>query len=88
MFINYIIISIYSYVFWIGDLNFRLHGEDLTATEIDLLVKKNQLTTLLTKDQLKMVMEKGEAFAELNESAITFPPTYKYEFASQEFDLK
>lgn len=35
-----------------------------------------------------MVMEKGEAFAELNESAITFPPTYKYEFASQEYDLK
>lgn len=81
-------ILFHDYVFWIGDLNFRLHGEDLTATEIDILVKKNQLTTLLAKDQLKMVMEKGDAFAELNESAITFPPTYKYEFASQEFDLK
>lgn len=78
----------HSYVFWIGDLNFRLHGEDLTATEIDILVRKNELKSLLTRDQLKMVMEKGEAFSELNENPITFPPTYKYEFASQEFDLK
>lgn len=75
-------------MFWIGDLNFRLHGEDLTATEIDILVRKNELKSLLTRDQLKMVMEKGEAFSELNENPITFPPTYKYEFASQEFDLK
>lgn len=75
-------------MFWIGDLNFRLHGEDLTATEIDVLVRKNELKSLLTRDQLKMVMEKGEAFSELNENPITFPPTYKYEFASQEFDLK
>ncbi|XP_003487528.1 inositol polyphosphate 5-phosphatase K-like [Bombus impatiens] len=81
-------ILFHDYVFWIGDLNFRLHGEDLTATEIDILVRKNELRSLLTRDQLKMVMEKGEAFSELNENPITFPPTYKYEFASQEFDLK
>ncbi|KZC10680.1 Inositol polyphosphate 5-phosphatase K, partial [Dufourea novaeangliae] len=78
----------HDYVFWIGDLNFRLHGDDLTATDIDVLVKKKQLKCLLDRDQLKRVMETGEAFAELNENVITFPPTYKYEFASQEFDLK
>ncbi|CAK9799917.1 Inositol polyphosphate 5-phosphatase K [Anthophora quadrimaculata] len=81
-------ILFHDYVFWIGDLNFRLHGEDLTATDINALVKKKQLKSLLTRDQLKMVMEKGEAFAELHENSITFPPTYKYEFQSQEFDLK
>ncbi|XP_043577593.1 inositol polyphosphate 5-phosphatase K-like isoform X2 [Bombus pyrosoma] len=81
-------ISLHDYVFWIGDLNFRLHGEDLTATEIDVLVRKNELKSLLTRDQLKMVMRKREAFSEFNENPITFPPTYKYEFASQEFDLK
>ncbi|XP_053987334.1 inositol polyphosphate 5-phosphatase K-like isoform X2 [Hylaeus anthracinus] len=78
----------HDYVFWIGDLNFRLIENDLSATEIDLMVKRNQLKCLLEKDQLKSVMKNGEAFAELNENAITFPPTYKYEFASQEFDLK
>ncbi|CAL1676754.1 unnamed protein product [Lasius platythorax] len=78
----------HDYIFWIGDLNFRLNEEDLTATEIDLLVKKKQLKELLKRDQLKMVMKERQAFAELNESVITFPPTYKYEFESQEFDLK
>ncbi|XP_015597321.1 inositol polyphosphate 5-phosphatase K isoform X2 [Cephus cinctus] len=78
----------HDYVFWIGDLNFRLAGEDLTAVDIDLLVKKSQLDLLMRRDQLKIAMETGEAFSELTESEITFPPTYKYEFASQEFDLK
>ncbi|KAL2720896.1 inositol polyphosphate 5-phosphatase K-like isoform X1 [Vespula squamosa] len=81
-------ILFHDYVFWIGDLNFRLHGEDLTAVDIDLLVKKNQLNLLLERDQLKLVMKNGDAFAELNENNIEFPPTYKFEFASQEFDLK
>lgn len=78
----------HDYIFWIGDLNFRLDGEDLTAVDIDLLVKKNQLRDLLERDQLKMVMKNDQAFAELNEHTITFPPTYKYKFESQEFDLK
>ncbi|XP_012136902.2 inositol polyphosphate 5-phosphatase K isoform X1 [Megachile rotundata] len=81
-------ILFHDYVFWIGDLNFRLNGADLTATDIDLLVKKKQLKPLLARDQLKAVMETGEAFAELHENSITFPPTYKYEFSSQDFDLK
>lgn len=78
----------HDYIFWIGDLNFRLNGEELTAADIDLLVKKNQLNELLERDQLMMVMKEQQAFAELNESSITFPPTYKYEFESLEFDLK
>lgn len=77
-----------SYIFWIGDLNFRLDGEDLTAVDIDSMVKKKQLDKLLEKDQLRMVMRDDQAFAELKENAITFPPTYKYEFESQAFDLK
>ncbi|XP_012273105.1 inositol polyphosphate 5-phosphatase K [Orussus abietinus] len=78
----------HDFVFWIGDLNFRLNGQSLTSMSIDTLVKKNQLDFLLASDQLKAVRDSGEAFAELNENNITFPPTYKYEFASQEFDMK
>lgn len=82
-------ILFHDYIFWIGDLNFRLHGDDLSATAIDLMVKQNQLEPLMCRDQLKMVMKSGDAFAELNENPFTFPPTYKYEFGSQtEFDLK
>ncbi|XP_034951373.1 inositol polyphosphate 5-phosphatase K-like [Chelonus insularis] len=81
-------ILFHDYVFWIGDLNFRLQGEDLTATIIDSLVKKNELDLLFARDQLKQVMEKGEAFSELVENLVTFPPTYKFELASQNYDLK
>lgn len=78
----------HDYIFWIGDLNFRVNGEDLSAADIDALVKQKQLKELLERDQLKMVMREGQAFTELTEENITFPPTYKYEFDSQEFDLK
>ncbi|XP_043273810.1 inositol polyphosphate 5-phosphatase K-like isoform X2 [Venturia canescens] len=43
---------------------------------------------LYHEDQLRMVIENGEAFGELTEAEITFPPTYKFEFASQNYDLK
>ena len=53
-----------------------------------MLVKKNQLETLLEKDQLAVSMKNNVAFSEFSEDKITFPPTYKFEFASQEYDLK
>ncbi|XP_051173724.1 inositol polyphosphate 5-phosphatase K-like isoform X2 [Leptopilina boulardi] len=77
----------HDYVFWFGDLNFRLM-EGLTATDIDLLIKQKQLSVLLEKDQLKNVMANGEAFAELIENKISFSPTYKFQFSSQDYDLK
>lgn len=78
----------HDYIFWIGDLNFRLNGQDLSAEMIDDLIKKKDLNKLLNRDQLRLVMEHGDAFAELIEGKITFPPTYKFEFASQDYDLK
>lgn len=62
--------------------------EGLTAAQIDSYVESNELDHLLKHDQLKNIMATGEAFAELNEGKITFPPTYKYEFGTQDYDLK
>lgn len=42
----------------------------------------------MEKDQLVDTMKSNKAFSELVEEKISFPPTYKYEFASQEFDFK
>ncbi|XP_066595609.1 inositol polyphosphate 5-phosphatase K-like [Prorops nasuta] len=78
----------HDYIFWIGDLNFRLNGDDLSASEIDQLVHENKLDELLLRDQLKLVMSSGEAFAELQENSVTFAPTYKFEFCTQQYDLK
>ncbi|PSN56506.1 Phosphatidylinositol 4 [Blattella germanica] len=80
-------IFFHDYVFWIGDLNFRLM-DGLSAEEIDQQVKKGEITRLLDQDQLRKVMASGEAFSELYEQLPTFPPTYKFEFHSSRYDLK
>ena len=76
-------------MFWFGDLNFRLNDPNvLSAENIDRLTKKGELESLFDKDQLKNVMTSGEAFSELIEHQLTFPPTYKYLFNSNQYDLK
>ncbi|CAM1308786.1 INPP5J (predicted) [Pycnogonum litorale] len=65
----------HDYVFWIGDLNFRI---DMSIEDSHTLVQKNELSELLQYDQLRKVMNSGEAFSEFRESDPTFPPTYKF----------
>lgn len=72
-----------------GDLNFRLSNDGtLSAQEIELLIKKGQYKQLLEKDQLKLVMESGDAFSELSENLPNFPPTFKFETGTSTYDLK
>ncbi|CAH1397778.1 unnamed protein product [Nezara viridula] len=81
-------ILFHDYVFWFGDFNFRLNSSDsLKSPNIDQQVKTGNLSSLLEQDQLKAVMVSGEAFSELKESDINFPPTYKYKFQSNDYDL-
>lgn len=78
-----------SYVFWFGDLNFRLNNDtDLSSDEIIRRIQKNEMEELWKQDQLKQVMITGEAFSELIEEDPLFRPTYKYNFNSQSYDSK
>jgi inositol-1,4,5-trisphosphate 5-phosphatase len=77
----------HDYVFWFGDLNFRLGGS-LTSDEIVEKVCNGQLPVLLKDDQLMKVMKTGDAFSELSEMDITFRPTYKYEIGLDTYDTK
>ena len=80
---------IYSYVFWFGDLNFRLTGETTTTpTDIRDLVLKDRLAELIEKDQLSLVRKQGKAFVELEERQPAFPPTFKFEHGTSQYDLK
>ncbi|XP_065201140.1 inositol polyphosphate 5-phosphatase K-like [Planococcus citri] len=82
-------ILFHDYVFWFGDLNFRLDDEiSLPANVIIKKIESNQIASLLDHDQLKQVMASGEAFSELIENGPTFQPTYKYNFHSQVYDPK
>lgn len=83
-----------SYVFWIGDLNFRTDhptGNSPSSEEIVAIlqkVEKDKYETLLKHDQLLAVMESGEAFSEFKEAEIRFPPTYKLIMGTDDYDIK
>ena len=78
----------FSYVFWTGDLNFRLNTTFPASTsEIIDMIKENSLNILLNEDELKRIQSSGEAFSELLEGNIKFKPTYKYRHGTDEYDL-
>lgn len=76
------LILYHDYVFWMGDLNFRLQEDSYTFEQIDMLINKKELSKLLAVDQLSAVRNSGEAFSELDERLPTFPPTFKYKVGS------
>lgn len=85
--------SIYEhdYVFWFGDLNFRLYQENeenFTPEEIREMIKNDQLNELMKLDQLSTVMCEGRAFSELVERLPLFPPTFKFEQGTSKYDMK
>jgi len=82
------LILYHDYVFWMGDLNFRLEEDTFTFQQIDMHVAKNQLDVLLAEDQLVRARSAGTAFSELQENLPTFPPTFKYKVGTDVFDAK
>lgn len=67
-----------------GDLNYRL---DCSLSTDDLFKKaRSHYSLLLPFDQLHSVQQQQLAFTEFTESAITFPPTYKYIKGTNDYD--
>lgn len=78
----------FDYVFWFGDLNFRLTQP--RAQVIDWLSKQkfpldSPLQTPLY-DQLASNIRKGLVFKGFQEPPLSFKPTYKYDPGTQDFD--
>nr|XP_033206446.1 inositol polyphosphate 5-phosphatase E isoform X3 [Bombus vancouverensis nearcticus] len=74
-------------VFWCGDLNFRLAQprEEVIQWVTDACFPQ-QLPVNLHKDQLKTILSEGAVLRGFEEAPITFPPTYKYDPGTQNFD--
>jgi len=68
----------HDYIFWMGDLNFRLQEGSFDFEEIVGAIKSGKLDPLLEADQLKLVRDSEQAFHELDDTTPTFPPTYKF----------
>nr|XP_023027137.1 72 kDa inositol polyphosphate 5-phosphatase [Leptinotarsa decemlineata] len=80
----------FDYVFWSGDLNFRLSTprakvlEWLSNTSFPL--PPHLPHGYMHHDQLCSVLADGAAFKGFYEAKITFPPSYKYDPGTQNFD--
>jgi len=72
----------YDYIFWFGDLNYRING---IRSIVDKLIKENQLEVLLANDQLRIEKSKGNAFNTFSEAPITFRPTYKFDVYTKNY---
>ncbi|KAG5458185.1 MAG: hypothetical protein BJ554DRAFT_1641, partial [Olpidium bornovanus] len=66
----------FEYVFWMGDLNYRVYG---TRPIIDNLLSTRRLEVLLANDQLTIERRAGRVFSGFGEAQIHFLPTYKFD---------
>uniref|UniRef100_A0A8D2L6G6 phosphoinositide 5-phosphatase n=1 Tax=Varanus komodoensis TaxID=61221 RepID=A0A8D2L6G6_VARKO len=71
-------------VLWLGDLNYRLEEKDLVL--VKKLIEARDFHALYQHDQLKSQMEAKRAFQGFAEGEISFPPTYKYNMGSDDWD--
>uniref|UniRef100_A0A336MAV0 CSON012893 protein n=1 Tax=Culicoides sonorensis TaxID=179676 RepID=A0A336MAV0_CULSO len=79
----------HDYVFWFGDLNFRIREDFLPNPEdIKTRIIKDDLSELILNDQLVQVRNDGRAFHQLDEKLPEFPPTFKFEEGTNQYDLK
>ncbi|XP_032596961.1 phosphatidylinositol 4,5-bisphosphate 5-phosphatase A isoform X2 [Drosophila grimshawi] len=77
----------HDFVFWFGDLNFRLSG-DMSAWDVRGAVDHARYEELLKLDQLILLRETGNAFSLLDEQRPNFAPTFKFIEGTNEYDLK
>ncbi|KAK6192484.1 hypothetical protein SNE40_003941 [Patella caerulea] len=74
----------HDYVLWMGDLNFRLN--ELTKEEAIKCSENKDYEKLLKFDQLILAMKAGLVFEDFHEGEITFPPTYKFDINTDQYD--
>ncbi|CAG8542546.1 6347_t:CDS:10, partial [Scutellospora calospora] len=59
---------------------------DVVEPVVKSMLEKGDMELLLNFDQLNMQRRNKQAFYEFEEGTITFPPTYKYDFKTNDFD--
>ncbi|CAI2163166.1 13480_t:CDS:10 [Funneliformis geosporum] len=72
------------HLIWMGDLNYRI--DTLPESEVKTMLEGNNTEVLLNFDQLNIQRHKKQAFNGFEEGKITFLPTYKYDFGTNEWD--
>ena len=70
-------------VIWLGDFNYRI---GLSYERAKQLAAERNYETLYENDQLNLQMIAGLTFPHFSESRILFPPTYKYDLNTDNYD--
>lgn len=65
-------------VFWLGDLNYRIH-ESMQTEEVLAYAKRGDLGILKKIDQLNLERKATRVFQNFQEGELNFLPTYKYQ---------
>jgi hypothetical protein len=73
----------HDYLFWIGDLNYRVTLPNDAARD---LIARGDFAALLEADQLAITRRRGEAFVGFTEGAVRFAPTYKLDPGTDIYD--
>ncbi|OWZ13685.1 Multiple inositol polyphosphate phosphatase [Phytophthora megakarya] len=78
----------HDFVFWIGDLNYRIQ-DTLTTEEVFRLAESGRLLhELVQHDQLTIERLRGNVMKGFDEGPLTFPPTYKYQAGTSEYEKR
>lgn len=77
-------VNSHDYVFWCGDFNYRL--DKIPNEDARRMAALGDFKTLLQHDQLKLSQAAGQTFKGYIEGDINFPPTYKYDVNSNDYD--
>jgi hypothetical protein len=70
-------------IIWLGDFNYRIGLGDQRVREF---VRQKQYDILYENDQLNLQMIAGRTFPFYSEGVIRFPPTYKYNIGTDDYD--
>ncbi|XP_063994499.1 synaptojanin-1 [Diachasmimorpha longicaudata] len=76
-------LNTHDYVFWCGDFNYRV---DMDKEEMREMIRRGEIEQILQYDQLKIQQDQGNVFKNFQEGPVTFPPTYKYDLFSDDYD--
>ncbi|KAJ3337736.1 Type II inositol 1,4,5-trisphosphate 5-phosphatase [Gonapodya sp. JEL0774] len=77
------------HLIFLGDLNYRLAlpvDKPALSSTIKSMLIRGEIPQLLESDQLKTEIAAERTFVGFHEAQITFPPTYKYDVGTTEFD--
>ncbi|KAG2462698.1 SHIP1 phosphatase, partial [Polypterus senegalus] len=74
----------FTYLFWLGDLNYRIEMPSSEAENIIAKIRQQQYSELLCRDQLTIERNEGKVFLHFEEEDITFAPTYRFERDTRE----